>query len=151
VYGWDGSLLSNTPLREVIDASPINDKRVFLVENYPKKVNILPSNLLEVQHRARDIMFCDKTEHNVTMSKVISRYLKYIEELYQIIEKQTDHTKIDKEQLKRIRYKYRKYKEERGAEIKKWSMYQEMNLFHIFMKMQTFHLRQSKTQWKKEK
>lgn len=119
VYGWDGSLLSNTPLREVIDASPINDKRIFLVENYPKKVDILPRNLLEVQHRARDIIFCDKTEHNVTMSKVISRYLKYIEELYQIIEKQTDHTKIDKEQLKRIRYKYRKYKEERGAEIKK--------------------------------
>src|SRR5215216_6476884 len=119
VYGWDGSLLSNTPLREVIDASPINDKRVFLVENYPKKIDILPRNLPEVHHRARDIIFCDKTEHNVTMSKVISRYLKYIEELYQIIEKQTDHTKIDKEQLKRIRYKYRKYKEERGAEIKK--------------------------------
>jgi NTE family protein len=119
VYGWDGSLLSNTPLREVIDASPIDDKRIFLVENYPKKVDILPRNLLEVQHRARDIIFSDKTEHNVTMSKVISRYLQYIEELYQIIEKQTDHTKIDKEQLKRIRYKYKKYKKERGAEIKK--------------------------------
>jgi NTE family protein len=119
VYCWDGSLLSNTPLREVIDASPINDKRIFLVENYPKKVDILPRNLLEVQHRARDIIFSDKTEHNVTMSKVISRYLQYIEELYQIIEKQTDHTKIDKEQLKRIRYKYKKYKQERGAEIKK--------------------------------
>src|SRR5919107_5747117 len=91
VYGWDGSLLSNTPLREVIEASPINDKRIFLVENYPKKVNILPRNLPEVHHRARDIIFCDKTEHNVTMSKVISRYLQYIEELYQIIEKQTDH------------------------------------------------------------
>jgi NTE family protein len=37
VYAWDGSLLSNTPLREVIDASPVNNKRVFLVENYPKK------------------------------------------------------------------------------------------------------------------
>jgi NTE family protein len=119
VYSWDGSLLSNTPLREVIDASPINDKRIFLVENYPKKVDILPRNLLEVQHRARDIIFSDKTEHSVTMSKVISRYLQYIEELYQIIEKQTDHTKIDKEQLKRIRYKYKKYKKERGAEIKK--------------------------------
>jgi NTE family protein len=47
VYGWDGSLLSNTPLREVIDASPIDDKRIFLVENYPKKVDILPRNLLE--------------------------------------------------------------------------------------------------------
>ena len=118
VYAWDGGLLSNTPLREVIDASPVNDKRMFLVENYPKNIDVLPRNLPEVYHRARDIIFCDKTEHNVTMSKVVTRYLQYIEELYQIVEKHTDHTKIDKEQLKRIRHKYKKYKEERGAEIK---------------------------------
>jgi NTE family protein len=36
-YAWDGSLLSNTLLREVLYASPINDKRIFLVENYLKK------------------------------------------------------------------------------------------------------------------
>jgi NTE family protein len=30
-YLWDGSLLSNTPLREVIDASPKYDKRVYIV------------------------------------------------------------------------------------------------------------------------
>jgi NTE family protein len=35
VYAWDGGLLSNTPLREVIDASPVNDKRIGIVENYP--------------------------------------------------------------------------------------------------------------------
>jgi NTE family protein len=119
VYGWDGSLLSNTPLREAIDASPVNDKRIFLVENYPKHIDVLPRNLPEIHHRARDIMFSDKTEHNVAMSKVITRYLQYIEELYQIVEKHTDHKKIDKEQLKRIRYKYKQYKQERGAEIKK--------------------------------
>lgn len=45
VYAWDGSLLSNTPLREVIDASPVKDKRVFLVENYPKRCDTLPDNL----------------------------------------------------------------------------------------------------------
>ncbi len=78
VYAWDGSLLSNTPLREVIDASPINDKRIFLVENYPKRVNALPKNLPEVYHRARDIIFSDKTEHNVRMSKVISQYLRIL-------------------------------------------------------------------------
>ena len=44
VYAWDGSLLSNTPLREVIDASPVNDKRIFLVENYPKNTDIGFSN-----------------------------------------------------------------------------------------------------------
>ena len=37
----------------------------------------------------------------------------------EIEEKNTDHEKLDKEQLKRIRRKYKKYKQERGAEIKK--------------------------------
>ena len=118
VYAWDGGLLSNTPLREVIDASPVNDKRIFLVENYPKRVNALPKNLPEVYHRARDIMFSDKTEYNVRMSKVITQYLRYIEELYQLIETHMDLSKVDPKQLKRIRKKYKKYKQERGAEIK---------------------------------
>jgi NTE family protein len=118
IYSWDGSLLSNTPLREVIDASPVNNKRIFIVENYPKKVDQLPKNLPEVYHRARDIIFSDKTEHNVTMSKVITMYLKYIDELYQMIEDHIDLSKIDPEQLKKIRHKYKKIKRERGAEIK---------------------------------
>jgi NTE family protein len=118
VFAWDGGLLSNTPLREVIDSSPVNDKRKFLVENYPKKVEALPKNLPEVYHRARDIMFSDKTEHNVTMSKVITRYLDYIEELYKLLEDNLDRINIDKQQLKKIRRKYKIYKQERGAEIK---------------------------------
>ncbi len=82
VYAWDSSLLSNTPLREVIDASVIKDKQVFLVENYPKKIEKLPENMPEVYHRCRDIMFSDKTELNITMSKVISMYFRYIDEMY---------------------------------------------------------------------
>ena len=39
VYAWDGALLSNTPFGEVIDASPVIDKRLFFVENYPKRVD----------------------------------------------------------------------------------------------------------------
>ncbi len=118
VYAWDGSLLSNTPLREVITASPKRDKRIFIVDNYPKNIDNLPKNLLEVYHRARDIMFSDKTEHNVQMSKVISRYLDYIEELYQIVENNIDKLNIDEKQFKRIRQKYKIYKQEHGAEIK---------------------------------
>lgn len=36
VYAWDGSLLCNTPLKEVMEASPRNDKNVYIVENYPQ-------------------------------------------------------------------------------------------------------------------
>ena len=64
-------------------------------------------------------MFSHKIEHNVAMSKVITRYLQYIEELYKIVEEYADHKKTDKEQLKRIQQKYKQYKQERGAEIKK--------------------------------
>jgi NTE family protein len=118
VYAWDGGLLSNTPLREVIDASPVNDKRICIVENYPKKVDALPKNLPEVYHRARDIIFSDKTQHNVAMAKVISRYLGYIEELYRVLENNIDRINIDQKHLSKIRRKYKKYKQERGAEIK---------------------------------
>jgi NTE family protein len=118
IYAWDGGLLSNTPLREVIDSSPVNDKQIFLVENYPKKINALPDNLAEVYHRTRDIIFCDKTLHTVAISKVITRYLRYIDELYQMIENSVDMEKVDKAELERIRRKYKKYKKDTGAEIK---------------------------------
>ena len=118
IYAWDGGLLSNTPLREVIDSSPVNDKKIFLVENYPKRINALPGNLAEVYHRTRDIIFCDKTLNTVAISKVITKYLRYINELYQMIEDSIDMAKVDKGELERIRRKYKKYKKDTGAEIK---------------------------------
>lgn len=102
----------------MINASPINDKRIFLVENYPKRVTALPENLPEVYHRTRDIMFCDKTLNTLTMSKVITRYLRFIDELYQMIDKCVDMKNVDKEQVEKIRRKYKKYKQDSGAEIK---------------------------------
>jgi NTE family protein len=120
VYAWDGSLLSNTPLREVIDVSSVKDKRVFLVENYPKRCDTLPDNLLEVQHRARDIMFSDKTLHSVQMSKTITYYLRLINDLYKMLE---DHFNSEKKEdikkIEKIRARYKKVSEQHGAEIKR--------------------------------
>lgn len=119
VYAWDGSLLSNTPLREVIEASPVKDKRIFLVENYPKNIEQLPDNIHEVQHRSRDIMFSDKTLHNIKMSKAFTYYLKFIDELYHLIEDRFDfEKKEDKAKFKKIQAKYKKITEQHGAEIK---------------------------------
>ena len=68
MYAWDGSLLSNTPVREVIAASPRNDKHIFIVENYPRIIDRLSSNMVEVMDRAKEIVFSDKTRQN-TISK----------------------------------------------------------------------------------
>ena len=119
VYAWDGSLLSNTPLREVIDASLVIDKQVFLVENYPKTIDRLPTNLPEVIHRARDIMFSDKTLHTVHMSKAITYYLMFIDELYSFIkDNHLDSLTTDKRKAKKIIKKYKRITEQYGAEIK---------------------------------
>src|ERR687896_17550 len=119
VYAWDGSLLSNTPLREVIDASPVKDKQVFLVENYPKKSDTLPESLSEVQHRARDIMFSDKTLHSVKMSKAFTYYLRLINDLYKMLEDHFDsNEKEERKKFEKIRARYKKVSESHGAEIK---------------------------------
>jgi NTE family protein len=52
------------------------------------------------------------------MSKVITRYLKYIEEIYRIIDKNIDPARIDKKQLEKIRHTFTKMKRGRGAEIR---------------------------------
>lgn len=119
ILAWDGSLLSNTPLREVIDASPVKNKRVFLVENYPKKIDNLPDNLFEVEHRTRDILFSDKTMHNIKMSKAFTIYLKLISDLYNMLENNfNSKDKEDIEKFERIRKRYKRISENHGAEIK---------------------------------
>lgn len=114
---WDGTLLSNTPLREVIDASPRCDKKVYIVNLFPKRHQDLPKNMLESWHRARDIMHTDKTEHNVRMSKIITRYLKIIKEMHDILQ-ESDLSEKQKVRLNKIELEYHKLACERGAVIK---------------------------------
>lgn len=113
---WDGALLSNTPLREVIDSSPKHDKKVYIVNLFPHVQEELPKNLVEIWHRARDIMHTDKTDNNVKMSKVISRYLLLMREMHDII----SNAQLDEELHKRftkIEPEYHKLADARGAII----------------------------------
>ncbi|MBI3639297.1 MAG: patatin-like phospholipase family protein [Thaumarchaeota archaeon] len=113
---WDGTLLSNTPLREVIHASPRNDKRVFIVNLFPKNHDELPRNMSEAWHRARDIMHTDKTDHNIRMSKIVSRYLELLREMHDIITSaQLDEN--GKGKLAKIEQEYHKLACDRGAII----------------------------------
>jgi len=115
-YLWDGSLLSNTPLREVINASPKCNKKVYIVNLFPRIHNELPKNMSESWHRARDIMHTDKTEHNVRMSKIISRYLALLKEMHDIVDKSNLDEKL-KKRFEKIEPEYLKLAGERGAII----------------------------------
>jgi NTE family protein len=115
-YLWDGTLLSNTPLREVIDASPTCDKRVIIADLFPHGQEDIPKNMLESWHRARDIMHADKTEQTVRMSKVISRYLTIINKMHDILES-IPLDDINRKKLAEIEPEFNKLACQRGAII----------------------------------
>lgn len=116
-YLWDGTLLSNTPLREVIDASPICDKKVIIVDLFPRNQEDLPRNMSESWHRARDIMHTDKTDQSVRMSKIISRYLLMIKKMHDILES-TPLDEKNKIKFNELELEYHKLACERGTIIK---------------------------------
>ncbi len=116
-YLWDGTLLSNTPLREVIDASPICDKKVIIVNLFPRNQEELPRNMSESWHRARDIMHTDKTDQSVRISKIISRYLLMIKKMHDILET-VPLDENSKKKFDELESEYHKLACERGTIIK---------------------------------
>jgi NTE family protein len=120
-YLWDGSLLSNTPLREVIDASPKRDKIVYMVNLFPRRVKQLPKDMLSVVHRARDILYSEKVEHNIRLSKVISRYLRLLKEMHDVLMYIYDNIQVDesiRDRIRSIESEYHRLSVERGAIIR---------------------------------
>ena len=113
VYGWDGALLSNTPMREVILQSPSYDKNIFIIENYSREINELPSDMTEVQARIKDILYCDKSKSLWQISKLITRQLELIENMYQ----ELDFSKIDSKKLEYIKKEYEQLVNKYGAKI----------------------------------
>ena len=118
VFAWDGSLLSNTPIREVLVASPSNDKNIFILENYPKKISKLPANMTEVQSRAKDIMFTDKDKSLRKMSRLVTRHIRLIETLYDII-KDKDNSNVNQDILSYIEKEHKILVEKFGSKILK--------------------------------
>jgi len=120
-YLWDGTLLSNTPLIDAINASPDADKNVYLVDLFPHIQEKLPKDMEEVWHRARDIMFFDKVEHTLRVSNMLKRYLALLGEMHEITMNYLDSGKADdnmKQKIFDVEKIYHKLTVERGGIIR---------------------------------
>ena len=63
--------------------------------------------------------FSDKTMHNIKMSKVFTIYLKLIDDLYNMLEKNFNSQNEEEiKKFERIRKRYKRISENHGAEIK---------------------------------
>jgi NTE family protein len=102
---WDGYLLSNTPLRELIEehkafweykigpdilrkcvwdiqnGQRVPDLEVYIVNVYPRKEEKIPSDYDGVKERMNDITNSDKTSYEESVVILVTDYLNLIEKL----------------------------------------------------------------------
>ena len=98
-------------------SSPRNDKNIIIVESYPQEIDRLPSNIVEVESRARDILFCDKDMDDIKMSRLITRQIRPIERLYGVFEKCEQQSGLKPYEIAKVKSEYDKLIQKYGAQI----------------------------------
>jgi NTE family protein len=81
-YYWDGGLVSNTPLTEVLRDSEHRDTLVFQVDLWSSDGN-LPSDFMDVAERAKDIQYSSRTRAITSMLADRQKHARFIRELLQ--------------------------------------------------------------------
>jgi NTE family protein len=133
-YLWDGSLLTNTPMLDVIHASPKYDKEFYIVDVFPRQQKEIPTNMVEVWHRARDIIFMDKTDKNIQMLSNFERYLSLLKKINNILN--ADDARIDektKARLKELEPEYDELAQRRGAIVKELTRIGRREKMHFLL------------------
>jgi NTE family protein len=90
---WDGGILSNTPLREVIQAHrdskevPPAPMKVYIVDVWPSVKNYpVASDHDGVINRKNDLVYQDKTHYEEKVTHLISDYKSLVDELKKLTE-----------------------------------------------------------------
>ena len=91
-YYWDGGLVSNTPLNEILSHEEQLKQLIFQVDLWNAKGTV-PENMMEIDERVKDIQYSSKTRMVTDFMAQKLRYTRLIKELLEIID---DDAKIDK-------------------------------------------------------
>ena len=90
---WDAGILSNTPLRELIQAHrdywhkdkdlEVPDLQVYIVNMWPKKESTMtpPSDNDGLNDRRNDLIYHDKTEYDQKVARLITDYVNFVKDL----------------------------------------------------------------------
>lgn len=79
-YYWDGGLMSNTPLSEVIQSTPRRDTLAFQVDLWSARGPV-PTNLTDVQGRMKDIQYSSRTRLVTDMMQHSQRFRHVLREV----------------------------------------------------------------------
>jgi NTE family protein len=79
-YYWDGGLVSNTPLTQVLDDLPRRDTLAFQIDLWSARGD-LPANVIDAQERMKDIQFSSRTRAITDMQALEQRQRRLLREL----------------------------------------------------------------------
>ncbi|MEM4408989.1 MAG: patatin-like phospholipase family protein, partial [Candidatus Caldarchaeum sp.] len=77
---WDGGIVTNTPLNQVIELCGLSGKKVYVVNLYSKE-RALPQNMLEVMSRKDEIFYSEKVRSEIQTIEILENFKKLVEEL----------------------------------------------------------------------
>jgi len=92
-YYWDGGIVSNTPLRHLLDNEDTLNTLVFQVDLFSARGS-LPRDMEDVLGRHKDIMYSSRTRHN---TDVFRRMKLWKSRLYQSLLKVPEEALTDEE------------------------------------------------------
>lgn len=82
-YYWDGGMVSNTPLANILNTRPRTDTLVFQVDLWSARGR-LPANMGEVTDRMKDIQYSSRT-------RLITEHLRWTQHLRHILRNVLEH------------------------------------------------------------
>jgi predicted acylesterase/phospholipase RssA len=112
-YFWDGGILSNTPLRELIqshkdywfrvvgnekDDAAVPDLEVYIVDVWPTKEEPIPLDHDAVLDRKEDLLLNDKTDYDEKTANIVSDYISLVEKFIDLAQRH----KIQKSEIDNI-------------------------------------------------
>ena len=90
-YYWDGGLVSNTPLSQVLDDHPRRDTLAFQVDLWSARGKV-PTNVIDAQERVKDIQFSSRTRAITNTQAVEQRQRRMLRELLEQIPQEVRDT-----------------------------------------------------------
>ena len=83
-YYWDGGLVSNTPLSQVLDDHPRRDTLAFQVDLWSARGKV-PTNVIDAQERVKDIQFSSRTRTITNTQATQQRHRRMLREILEQI------------------------------------------------------------------
>jgi NADPH-dependent 2,4-dienoyl-CoA reductase/sulfur reductase-like enzyme/predicted acylesterase/phospholipase RssA len=77
---WDGGIVSNSPLEDVIERCGAAGKRVFIVDLFPGKKE-LPANIIEVMFRRDEIVYSERIRNDLRSRNLLHDFRRLVEEI----------------------------------------------------------------------